>query len=80
MAISARPDAAAQNANTQDEHRDGDGEREQVEPLVRADRQAERRAGLTMTMPWTPPVQCSMPLYFRICGVATASAKVASAR
>ena len=46
MAISARPTRPRRNANTQDEHHDGDGEREQVEPLVRADRQAERRRGL----------------------------------
>ena len=37
-------------------------------------------SGLTMTMPCTPPVQCSTYLFFSSCGIVTPSAKVASAR
>ena len=37
-------------------------------------------SGLVMTRPCTPPVQCSNRFSLRICGIATASAKVASAR
>src|SRR5678809_12714 len=33
-----------------------------------------------MTMPCTPPVHCSRAWYLRSCGIATPSAKVASAR
>ena len=33
-----------------------------------------------MTSPCTPPVHCSIALYFRICGIATARAKVVNAR
>jgi len=37
-------------------------------------------SGLMMTMPCTPPVQCSTTLDFNAWGIAMASAKVASAR
>ena len=37
-------------------------------------------SGLSITRPCTPPVQSSIALYFRICGIETASANVVSAR
>src|SRR5579863_17672 len=37
-------------------------------------------SGLSITSPCTPPVKSSSALIFRICGTATASAKVVSAR
>ena len=73
------PDAAAQEVPGQDEQDDGDGEGDEVEPLVLGEPEAEGRLGLAdSTMPCEPPVQCSK--YFKICGTARASAKVASAR